>query len=77
MFTELAILYSKYQPDKLMEHLKMFRAKINTPKVLRACEAAHLWNELVFLYVHYDEFDNAVMTMIQVHAPCRCTVWWC
>ncbi|KAG1527937.1 hypothetical protein G6F50_018274 [Rhizopus delemar] len=59
MFTELAILYSKYQPDMLMEHLKLYVSRINTPKVIRACSDAHLWRELVFLYVHYDEFDNA------------------
>ena len=65
MFTELAILYSKYQRDNLMEHLKMFRAKINVPKVLRACEVAHLWNELVYLCVTYDEHDRAVEVMIE------------
>jgi clathrin heavy chain len=65
MFTELTILYSKYRPSKMMEHLKVFWSRVNIPKVIRACESAHLWAELVFLYVHYDEFDNAVLTMIQ------------
>jgi len=65
MFTELSILYSKYRPAKLMEHLRLFWSRLNIPKVIRACEAAHLWAELVFLYIHYDEFDNAVLTMIQ------------
>ncbi len=32
---------------------------MNIPKVLRAAEEAHLWKELIFLYIHYDEFDNA------------------
>lgn len=35
------------------------------PKVLRAAEQAHLWPELVFLYVHYDEFDNAALAMME------------
>ena len=65
MFTELAIIYSKYKPSKMMEHLRLFWSRVNIPKVIRACEAAHLWAELVFLYIHYDEFDNAVLTMIQ------------
>jgi hypothetical protein len=56
IFTELAILYSKYKPEKLMEHLKLFVSRINIPKVIRSAEAAHLWSELVFLYVKYDEF---------------------
>ena len=65
MFTELAILYSKYKPEKLMDHLKLFYSRINIPKVIRSCEAACLWKELVFLYVHYDENDNAALTIIK------------
>ncbi|KAJ3833038.1 armadillo-type protein [Lentinula raphanica] len=65
IFTELAILLSKYKPAKLMEHLKLFVARINIPKVIRAVEKAHLWPELVFLYIKYDEFDNAALAMIE------------
>ncbi|CAK7913259.1 clathrin heavy chain [[Candida] anglica] len=65
MFTELAILYSKYSPDKVMEHLKLFWSRINIPKVLTACESAHLYPELIFLYCHYEEWDNAALTMIE------------
>ncbi|KAG0341984.1 hypothetical protein BG004_005793 [Podila humilis] len=68
MFTELAILYAKYQPERMMEHLKIFWSRINIPKVIRSCEEAHLWTELVFLYVHYDEYDNAAITMMK-HSP--------
>lgn len=64
MFTELAILYSKYSPEKVMEHLKLFWSRINIPKVLSACEQAHLYPELIFLYCHYEEWDNAALTMI-------------
>ncbi|KAK6458196.1 uncharacterized protein RJT20DRAFT_126152 [Scheffersomyces xylosifermentans] len=65
MFTELAILYSKYSPEKVMEHLKLFWSRINIPKVLTACEEAHLYPELIFLYCHYEEWDNAALTMIE------------
>lgn len=65
MFTELAILYSKYRTEKLMDHLKLYCSRINIPKVIRASEAAHLWKELVFLYVNYDEFDNAALTIMK------------
>jgi clathrin heavy chain len=65
MFTELAILYSKYAPDQLMEHLKLYVSRINMPKAIRACSDVHLWRELVFLYVNYDEFDNAVTAMME------------
>lgn len=65
MFTELAILYSKYKPQKMREHLELFWSRVNIPKVLRAAEQAHLWSELVFLYDKYEEYDNAILTMIQ------------
>ena len=64
MFTELSVLYSKYAPEKMMEHLKVYISRINIPKVIRACNDTHLWRELVFLYVHYDEFDNAALVMM-------------
>ncbi|KAI8865412.1 ARM repeat-containing protein, partial [Ramicandelaber brevisporus] len=65
MFTELAILYVKYRPESIMDHLKLYWSRINIPKVIRACELAHLWPELVFLYVHYDEFDSAATTIME------------
>jgi clathrin heavy chain len=40
-------------------------ARINIPKMIRAVEQAHLWPELIFLYVHYDEWDNASLAMME------------
>ena len=37
---------------------------IDIVQVLRAAEQAHLWSELVFLYDKYEEYDNAVLTMM-------------
>ncbi|OQO07639.1 hypothetical protein B0A48_07336 [Cryoendolithus antarcticus] len=65
VFTELGIALSKYHPDRVMEHLRIFWGRINIPKMLKACEEAHLWPELVFLYQHYDEFDNAALAMME------------
>ena len=65
MFTELGIALSRYHPDRVMEHLKLFWSRINIPKMIRACEEAHLWPELVFLYCHYDEWDNAALAMME------------
>lgn len=64
MFTELAILYSRYKPQKMREHLELFWSRVNIPKVLRAAEQAHLWSELVFLFDKYEEFDNSIITMM-------------
>ncbi|XP_013781374.1 clathrin heavy chain 1-like [Limulus polyphemus] len=33
MFTELAILYSKFKPSKMREHLELFWSRVNIPKV--------------------------------------------
>jgi len=65
MFTELGIALSKYHPERVMEHLRIFWGRINIPKMIKACEEAHLWPELVFLYTHYDEFDNASLAMME------------
>jgi len=65
MFTELGIALSKYHPERVMEHLRLFWSRINIPKMIRACEEAHLWPELVFLYQHYDEWDNAALAMME------------
>lgn len=65
MFTELGVLYTKYRPEKTYEHLRIFWSRLNIPKVIRACDEAHQWSELVFLYEHYDEHDNASLAMIQ------------
>lgn len=49
MFTELAIALTKYHPEKVMEHLRVFWGRLNLPKVIKACDEAHLYPELVFL----------------------------
>ena len=33
MFTELAVLYSKYKPQKMREHLELFWSRVRKPKV--------------------------------------------
>ncbi|EIE26635.1 clathrin heavy chain [Coccomyxa subellipsoidea C-169] len=71
IFTELGILYAKYKSEKLMEHLKLFAARLNIPRLIRVCEEQQHWRELVFLYVAYDEYDNAALVMM-AHSP---TAW--
>ncbi|KIW71908.1 hypothetical protein PV04_00135 [Phialophora macrospora] len=65
LFTELGIALSKYHPERVMEHLKLFWSRINIPKMIKATEDAHLWPELIFLYCHYDEWDNAALAMME------------
>lgn len=64
IFTEMAILCARYKPEKLSEHLKIFHSRINIPKVISEVESAHLWTDLIYLYCHYDEWDNAALVML-------------
>jgi len=68
MYTELAILYTKYKPEKLMDFLRMNTAKLNIPKCIHACERHYHWQHAVFLYTHYDEYDAAANAMM-AHSP--------
>ena len=43
MFTALAIALSKYHPERVMEHLRIFWNRLNLPRVIKAAEDAHLW----------------------------------
>ena len=45
-------------------HVLLMTNSLCSPQVLRAAEQAHLWSELVFLYDKYEEYDNAVLTMM-------------
>eukprot|EP00243_Klebsormidium_subtile_P003871 TRINITY_DN174_c0_g1_i4.p2 TRINITY_DN174_c0_g1~~TRINITY_DN174_c0_g1_i4.p2 ORF type:complete len:286 (-),score=140.09 TRINITY_DN174_c0_g1_i4:332-1189(-) len=68
IFTELGVLYARYRPEKLMEHLKLFSTRLNIPKLIRVCDEQQHWKELTFLYITYDEYDNAA-GVIMAHSP--------
>jgi len=65
MYTQLGVLYAKYKEDKLMEHIKLFWSRLNIPTLLVACQQNLHWNEAVFLYTHYDQYDNAIDVLMQ------------
>ena len=64
IFTALGEMYANHAPEKLMEHLKLFCTRVNIPRLISICERQMLWKELTFLYEKYDEFDNALDTMM-------------
>lgn len=68
IFTELGTCYARYRPEKLMEHIKLFSTRVNIPKLIRVCDEQQHWKELTFLYITYDEFDNAATTIMS-HSP--------
>jgi len=47
-----------------MEHIKLFWSRLNIPTLLVACQQNLHWNEAVFLYTHYDQYDNAIDALI-------------
>jgi len=47
-----------------MEHIKLFWSRLNIPTLLVACQQNLHWNEAVFLYTHYDQYDNAIDVLI-------------
>ena len=68
VITELGILYAKYQQEKLMDHCRNYYSNMNVHKVIRNCEQNYCWEEVVFLYSHYNGYDQALNTMIE-HSP--------
>jgi len=43
---------------------------VNIPTLLRECQRNLHWTETVFLFTHYDQFDNAINTLITHSAEC-------
>jgi len=43
---------------------------LNIPTLLASCSANLHWPEAVFLYTHYDQFDNAIDVLINHSAEC-------
>lgn len=68
MYTELAILYAKYEPTKLSSHLKQHNERLNIAKVCNACEDNLLWKDLSYLLIQDKEFDKAAEVMMQHHS---------
>lgn len=52
MFTELAILYSKFKPQKMREHLELFWSRVNIPKVSKS------YYTIVFEIVNIIVYNN-------------------
>lgn len=64
MFTELAVLYAQYKPEKLMEHLRHHHQTLNPGRVSIACEQNYLWRELAYLLQQDKSFDRCAAIMM-------------
>jgi len=70
IYTQLGILYAKYKEQKLMEHINLFWSRLSIPTLLHECKQNLHWKEVVFLYNNYDQFDNAIDTIIEHSQAC-------
>jgi len=68
IFTELGVMYSRYRPEALMAHIRANVSRINTSKLLRACEQGRHWQEAVYTLTETEDFDGAVKLMME-HSP--------
>ena len=65
IYTQLAIAYSKYQEEKLMNHLEQYWQKMHVPHVLEACIDGRQWVEARFLYAESGEHRSAIRIMME------------
>lgn len=54
IYTDLGILFAKYQPARLLDHIRTYAQKLLIPKLIRACEQYQMWPEAVHLHGIYD-----------------------
>ena len=71
IYTHLGVLYAKYAPHRLMDHIRTYCQKLQIPMLIEACKRYQMWPEVVFLNSQYGQFDQAIQTMIE-HSP---TAW--
>eukprot|EP01059_Diplonema_ambulator_P004728 TRINITY_DN1445_c0_g1_i1.p1 TRINITY_DN1445_c0_g1~~TRINITY_DN1445_c0_g1_i1.p1 ORF type:complete len:1712 (+),score=871.44 TRINITY_DN1445_c0_g1_i1:90-5225(+) len=64
MFTELGILYAKYKHEKLMEHIKLWKNRLNAHKLVTVCEQYHHWAEIRYVHCQNEEWDRACSVMM-------------
>jgi clathrin heavy chain len=43
IYTDLGIMYAKYSPDRLMDHINAYSNKLVIPRLIRSCEMYQMW----------------------------------
>ncbi|KNH08069.1 clathrin heavy chain protein [Perkinsela sp. CCAP 1560/4] len=65
VFTELAILYVKYSPEKAFDFVKMHHQRINKHKLNVLCADVCMWELSCLLYQLEEDWDGAAQLMLQ------------
>lgn len=68
IYTNLGIMYAKYDGKLLMDFVRAHNSKVMVPRLIRECERYQMWREAVYLHGVYDQQDQAIITMIE-HSP--------
>jgi len=63
--TQLALMYSKYQPEKLMQHLKLFGNLVYVQKVVAVLEENEQWNEVVLILDKSGDKNRAAKVIME------------
>lgn len=71
MFTELWVLRTKYQSKQMIDNRKMCWQHCNILRLVRACDAAMLYAEIVYVPTKYNEFDNVALVVIEPYPAAR------
>lgn len=64
IFTELGVLYARYSPERLLEHVNMYARKMNTHRMITVCEEYHHWHVLRVLFVINEDWLAAAQVMM-------------
>lgn len=65
LFTDLGVLYAKYKPEKLADHVRQFAKKVNTHKLISVCEQYHHWNVVRILTINNEDWLAAAHCMME------------
>ena len=64
IFTHLAKMYARHNPEMLSEYLRLYHSKISRTEILTICEKLHLFRDVVFLLITCEDYDSALRVVL-------------
>lgn len=55
IYTDLGIMYAKYDSARLMDFIRAYNGKVMIPRLIRECERYQMWAEAVYLHSIYEQ----------------------
>jgi len=69
VFTELGLVLVRHHPSAVLEYVQQYGTQVDGAQLMKACEQAGLWQELVLLQALNKLYDQAVETMLRYPTP--------